>query len=179
MIAAGYSVCPDCGYEFPDKNQRKHEVTASTEGILSGQVTTEELPVHEVRYFVHRKKGAPEDAPKTMRVDYRVGYHQYQSEWICFEHTGWARKTAEAWWRKRSNALVPETAVEAVGLGNAGALCETKSITVRSIAGEEYPRIIGYKLGEKPPWREPGWDEENFDDGQPVQSDAESRESSS
>jgi len=179
LIAAGYSVCPDCGYEFPDKNQRKHEVTASTEGILSGQVTTEEVPVHEVRYFVHRKKGATEDAPKTMRIDYRVGYHQYQSEWICFEHTGWARKTAEAWWRKRSNALVPETAVEAVGLGNAGALCETKSITVRSIAGEEYPRIIGYKLGEKPPWREPGWDEENFDDGQPVQSHAESRESAS
>jgi len=179
LIAAGYSVCPDCGYEFPEKNQRKHEVTASTEGILSGQATTEELPVHEVRYFVHRKKGAPEDAPKTMRVDYRVGYHQYQSEWICFEHTGWARKTAEAWWRRRSNALVPETAVEAVGLGNAGALCETKSITVRSIAGEEYPRIIGYKLGEKPPWREPGWDEENYDDGQPVQSHAESRESAS
>lgn len=160
LISAGYSVCPDCGYEFPDKNQRKHEVTASTEGILSGQVTTEELPVHEVRYFLHRKKGAPEDAPKTMRVDYRVGYHQYQSEWICFEHTGWARKTAEAWWRKRSNALVPETAVEAVGLGNAGALCETKSITIRSIAGEEYPRIIGYGLEEKPPWREPGWDED-------------------
>jgi DNA repair protein RadD len=161
LIAAGYSVCPDCGYEFPDKNQRKHEVTASTEGILSGQVTTEELPVHEVRYFVHRKKGASEVAPKTMRVDYRVGYHQYQSEWVCFEHTGWARKTAEAWWRKRSNASVPETAVEAVGLGNAGALCETKSITVRTIAGEEYPRIIGYELGEKPPWREPGWDEED------------------
>jgi DNA repair protein RadD len=163
LIAAGYSVCPDCSYEFPDKNQRKHEVTASTEGILSGQVTTEELPIHEVRYFVHRKKGAPEDAPKTMRVDYCVGYHQYQSEWICVEHSGWARKTAEAWWRKRSNALIPETAVEAVGLGNAGALCETKSITVRSIAGEEYPRIIGYKLGEKPPWREPGWDEEEFE----------------
>ena len=167
LIAAGYSVCPDCGYEFPEKNQRKHEVTAPTEGILSGQVTTEELPVHEARYFVHRKKGAPEDATKTMRVDYRVGYHQYQSEWICFEHTGWARKTAEAWWRKRSNALVPETAVEAVGLGNAGALCETKSITVRSIAGEEYPRIIGYKLGEKPPWREPGWDEEETSDTEP------------
>ncbi|MBE0568399.1 MAG: DEAD/DEAH box helicase family protein [Deltaproteobacteria bacterium] len=164
LIAAGYSVCPDCGYEFPDKNQRKHEVTASTEGILSGQVTTEELPVYEVRYFVHRKKGAPEDAPKTMRVDYRVGYYQCQSEWICFEHKGWARKTAEAWWRKRSNALVPETAVEAVGLGNAGALCETESITVRSIAGEEYPRIIGYELGEKPPWREPGWDEEELDE---------------
>jgi len=179
LIAAGYSVCPDCGYEFPDKNQRKHEVTASTEGILSGQVTTEELPVHEVRYFVHRKKGAPEDAPKTMRVDYCVGYHQYQSEWICFEHTGWARKTAEAWWRRRSTALVPETAVEAVGLGNAGALCETKSITVRSIAGEEYPRIIGYKLGEKPSWREPGWDEEDYDEGQPLQYHAESRESAS
>jgi DNA repair protein RadD len=95
-----------------------------------------------------------------MRVEYRLGFNQYQSEWICFEHTGWARKRAESWWRKRSHALVPESIEEAVGLANAEALCPTKSITVRCVAGEEYASVIGYELGEKPPWREPGWDEE-------------------
>ncbi|GAB4240840.1 MAG: hypothetical protein OHK0028_19090 [Deltaproteobacteria bacterium] len=160
LIAGGYSACPDCGHEFPEPNRRKHDVTASTDGILSGQVTTEEYAVQEVRYDVHRKRGAPDDAPRTMRVEYRIGFNRYQSEWICFEHTGWARKRAESWWRKRSHAVVPESADEAVALAEDGALCETRSITVRSIAGQEYSRIIGYELGEKPPWREPGWDEE-------------------
>lgn len=160
LIAAGYSVCPGCGYVFPEKERKKHNATASTEGILSGQVTTQEYPVQEVRYFVHHKRGAPESAPKTMRVEYQIGFNQYLSEWICVEHTGWARKKAEQWWRKRSNSLFPESADEAVALAEAGALCQTSSITVRSITGEEYPRIIGYELGEKPHWREPGWDED-------------------
>lgn len=160
LIAAGYAICPDCGYSFPPPERRTHEATASTEGILSGQVTTTEYEVQNVRYLVHQKRGAPENAPSTLRVEYRVGWHQYQSEWICFEHTGWARHRAESWWRQRSNAPVPETAAEAAELANACALCETRAIIVRSIVGEEYDRIVGYELGEKPAWREPGTDED-------------------
>jgi len=160
LIAAGYAVCPDCGYEFPPRERRNHEATASTEGILSGEVTTAEYPVRGVRYSVHHKRGAPDDAPKTLRVDYQIGFHHCQSEWVCFEHTGWAHHKAVSWWRRRSNAPVPESAAEAEALANDGALCETRAITVRSVVGEEYPRIIGYALGEKPSWREPGMDEE-------------------
>jgi DNA repair protein RadD len=163
LIAAAYTVCPDCGYEFPQKEKRKHDGRASTEGILSGQVMTTEYPVQEVRYFVHEKRGAPAGAPRTMRVEYRIGFNDYQSEWICFEHTGWARKKAEQWWRKRSNARIPETVDEAVVLAEDGALCQTKSITVRSIAGEQYSQVIGYGLGPIPLWREPGWDEDDLE----------------
>jgi len=160
LIAAGYAVCPDCGYVFPPRERQNHDATASTEGILSGQVTTTEHPVRNVYYSVHTKRGAPDDAPKTLRVEYRLGFNNYKSEWICFEHTGWARLKAESWWRKRSNALLPESAAEAVALAEAGALCETTAITVRSVVGEDYDRVIGYELGEKPPWREPGMDDD-------------------
>jgi DNA repair protein RadD len=160
IVAAGYAVCPDCGYEFPPRERRNHEATASTEGILSGEVTTAIYPVDAVYYSIHHKRGAPDDAPKTLRVEYRIGFHQYQSEWICFEHSGWARHKAESWWRRRSEAPVPESAVEAETLAREGALCETRSITVRSVVGEEYPRIIGYDLGPKPARREPGMDNE-------------------
>ena len=159
MIAAGYAVCPDCGYEFPPRERQTHDATASTEGILSGEVTTTEYEVLDVRFFVHQKRGAPNDAPKTLRVEYRIGFNQYQSEWICFEHTGWPRHKAESWWRRRSNAPVAGSAAEAAALANAGVLCETRSITVRSMVGEEYARIVGYDLGEKPAEREPGMDE--------------------
>ncbi|MGE4157632.1 MAG: DEAD/DEAH box helicase family protein [Planctomycetota bacterium] len=170
VIAAGYSVCPDCGYEFPPPESNKHDATASTEGILSGQATTTEHAVQEVFYAVHQKRGAPDDAPRTLRVEYRLGFNCYQSEWICFEHTGWARKKAESWWRRRSNVPVPQSAAEAVELANAGALCPTRAITVRSVTGEDFDRIVGYELSDlpaapdaaqagKPAYREPGWDE--------------------
>jgi DNA repair protein RadD len=160
LVAAAYAECPDCSYEFPDRKKPKHDVKAASVDILSKEITTTECEVEEITYSVHQKRGAPEDAPRTMRVDYRIGFHQLRSEWICFEHDGWARLKAESWWRKRSNSLLPESAAEAVGLAEAGALCRTKAITVRSVAGEEYDSIIGYKLETKPPWREPGWDDE-------------------
>jgi len=160
LIAAGYAVCPDCGYEFPPPDRQQHEATASTEGILSGEVTTSAHEVREVFYSVHSKKGAPEDAPKTLRVEYRIGFHQHQSEWICFEHDGWARQKAASWWRRRSNAPVPRTADEAALMANDGALCRTRAITVRTVVGDQYPRIIGYELDDRPAWREPGMDDD-------------------
>ncbi len=160
LIAAGYAVCPDCGYEFPPPERRQHEATASTEGILSGEVTTTVHDVRGVFYSVHSKKGAPEDAPKTLRVEYQTGFHQHQSEWICFEHTGWARQKAESWWRRRSTAPAPRTAAEAALLANDGALCRTRAITVRTVVGDQYPRIIGYELDDRPAWREPGMDDD-------------------
>jgi len=163
LIAAGYAVCPDCGHEFPRRERASHEAKASNAGILSDEVTITEYPVEEVVYAVHYKRGAPPDAPRSMRADYRIGFNRWQSEWICFEHTGWARKKAESWWRLRSTAPLPGSAEEAVEMANGGALCETKSITVRSVAGEKYDRIVGYDLGEKPYYREPGWDDEEIE----------------
>jgi DNA repair protein RadD len=150
LIAAGYAVCPDCGYEFPAPDQAKHDATASAEGVLSGQVTETVYQVRDVYYCVHTKQNADEDAPKTMRVDYRVGLYQTKSEWICFEHTGFARHKAEVWWRHRSHDPIPATAQQAVDIASGGGLAATKSITVRTVAGEKFDRVVDYELGEKP-----------------------------
>jgi DNA repair protein RadD len=150
IIAAGYARCPDCGYEFPPPERSKHDAKASEAGILSGQVTTTRYAVQDVFYSVHRKRGVPDDAPRTMRVDYKVGWHDYKSEWICFEHTGYARQKAVAWWKQRSQEPIPETAEEAVALAQAGCLARAHAITVRRVTGEDYDRIIGYELGDIP-----------------------------
>jgi len=160
VIAIGYSVCPDCGYEFPKREQVSHDASASTAGVLSDEVTIETYRVQEVIFAVHHKRNAPPDAPRSMRVDYRIGFNRWQSEWICVEHTGYARHKAELWWRRRSNVPVPETAEDAVYYAQSGALAETKSITVRSVAGEQFDRIVGYELGDRPAYREPGWDDD-------------------
>jgi len=150
VIAAGYATCPDCGYLFPESEKQKHDDKASSEGILSGQATDTEFEVQDVVYSVHTKRGADEFAPKTMRVDYRVGFNQYKSEWIAFEHYGWARQKAVDWWQQRSNDPVPATAQRAVDIANGGGVCPTKRITVRSVTGEKFDKIIAYELGEKP-----------------------------
>jgi DNA repair protein RadD len=156
VIAAGYARCPECGYEFPERQRHRHDAQASEAGILSRQITTTRYVVQDVFYSVHRKRGGDEDAPRSLRVDYKVGWHRFKSEWICLEHTGYARQKAVAWWRRRSADSVPDTVQEAVAIANNGGLALTTAITVRAVAGEEYERIIGYELGAIPETLEAG-----------------------
>ena len=150
LIPAAYAACPECGYEFPPPERQKHDAKASEAGILSGQVTTEKFTVEDVIYSVHTKRGAGEHAPKSLRVDYKIGWHRWKSEWVCLEHEGFARQKAASWWKKRSREPVPTTAAEAVEIANAGRLASTTSITVRSVSGEDYDRIIDHELGPIP-----------------------------
>lgn len=150
LIAAGYQTCPQCGHQFPEPNRQQHEAKASTEGILSGQTTREEHRVSETTYHVHYKRSDP-SAPLTMRVEYRVGFNRYFREWVCFDHTGYARTKAEAWWRARSVEPVPGGTEEAVEMAKAGALAPTLSITVEKKAGDQFERVTQHVLGDKPP----------------------------
>lgn len=150
LIASGYAMCPECGHNFPPPERRTHDATADSAGILSGQVTVSEHQVRRVYYSVHVKREAPPGAPRSMRVDYDVGFYDTRSEWICLEHDGYARQKAEAWWRARSHLPVPDNVEEAVELASAGALAVVRSIKVRSVAGEKYDRIVDYELGPKP-----------------------------
>ncbi|MFZ2873198.1 MAG: DEAD/DEAH box helicase family protein [Phycisphaerales bacterium] len=150
LIAAGYQTCPQCGHQFPEPNKQKHEAQASTEGILSGQTSRAEHHVSETTYHVHMKRSDP-SAPLTMRVEYRVGFNHYFREWVCFDHTGYARTKAEAWWRARSVEPVPGGTEEAVEMAKAGALAPTLHITVEKRAGDQFERVVAHHLGDKPP----------------------------
>jgi DNA repair protein RadD len=150
VIAAGFARCPQCGHQFPSPERQKHEATASDAGLLSCQVTTTRYAVQDVFYSVHTKRGGTTDDPKSLRVDYKVGFHQFKSEWVCFEHEGFARQKAIAWWRSRSPDPVPETAQRAVEIIEGGGLAPTDAIVVRSVAGEPYERIVDYEIGSMP-----------------------------
>jgi DNA repair protein RadD len=158
VVAAGFSACPQCGFQFPPPARDQHEREASSAGVLSGQVTTTEYAVRDIFYAVHQKRGAPPEAPRTLRVEYEVGLNQYHKEWVCFEHTGFARGKAEAWWRARSREPVPATSAEACRLACAGALAPATQIAVRTVAGEDFERITDHRLGPIPMGREPGDD---------------------
>jgi len=163
IIHAAYARCPECGYEFPPPQREQHDDRASTAGVLTGQTEDTIHRVSDVYYSVHTKRGADPAHPRSMRVEYRIGLSEHVSEWICFEHTGYARTKAEQWWRKRSREPVPENTDEAVDICERGSICETSSITVRRSAGEQYDRIVNYELESIPP-RLDGSDERDGDD---------------
>ena len=142
-------MCPECGYEFPPPERQQHEAKASTEGILCWPDHARSTPCQEIDYSVHDKRSDAR-APRTMRVEYRVGFNRYLSEWVCFEHTGYARAKAEAWWRARSVEPVPGDTEEAVEMAKAGALAPTLSITVEKKAGDQFERVTQHVLGDKP-----------------------------
>jgi DNA repair protein RadD len=150
LIAAGYTHCPECGYEFAPPERRRHEAKASEAGILSAKITTTRYSVRDVLYGVHKKRGSNDDAPRSLRVDYKVGWNEYKSEWVCLEHAGYARQRAIAWWKRRSSDAVPDSAADAVVIANHGGLAVATSITVRRVEGEPYEQIIDWELGPVP-----------------------------
>jgi DNA repair protein RadD len=163
LIHTAYRVCPECGYEFPPPEENQNiQDHAAQESILSGEITDTEYAVKEITFGIHTKQNADESAPKTMRVEYRIGWNQYVSEWVCPEHTGYARAKFEKWWLARSMTPPPTSAEDAVRLANDGALAETKSITVRTVSGEKYDHVIGYEIGPIPEYHlEGGWNDGN------------------
>ena len=147
-------LCPTCGYQWPRKEpeRKAHEATAARAGILSGEVTIEKFPVKHTIYQVWEKRGAPPDAPKTVRVTYDIDYITHYSEWLCPEHTGYARRKFEKWWREHAHpdCPMPRTAEEVCEHEFSWMLREVKEITVRFVSGQKYPEIIGCELGDFP-----------------------------
>lgn len=147
VIAAGYSNCPGCQYEFP-KPQIVHNRTSSTAPVM--EPPPQWVDVDRVSYHVHTKKGATEDAPKSVRVTYHAGFYSI-SEWVCVEHKGYARMKAVAWWKKRQKLgdelLCPQAAYEAVLYLQQHRLRESGRILVKNGYGQnKYDTILEHEV---------------------------------
>lgn len=167
-------LCPACGYQWPRKEpeRKAHEATAAKAAILSGEVTVEKYPVTNTTYQVWEKRGAPPGSPKTVRVTYDIDCLRHFSEWLCPEHTGYARRKFEKWWRDHAHpdCPTPSTAEDVCEHEFAGMLREVKEITVRFVSGQKYPEITGCELGDfaiDTRLAESGGGEEDWDDDIP------------
>lgn len=158
-LPMGVLACAECYSVNSERDEPKHDTQAATLPVLSegaSEFRDETYEVKGIAYHVHRKRGAEDWAPKTLRVEYRVGVGHVLKEWVCVEHDGFAGKKARDWWSKRSNARFPFSARNAVALANNQALCETHEITVRQFADrKKFDQITKYRLGPVPAWEEP------------------------
>ncbi len=138
IIAAAARECPDCGHVFPAP-EVKVAATATTLQILS-TVQPQWITVTDVEYSLHEKPGKP----PSLRVDYFCGLVRY-SEWICFEHTGYPRQKAVAWWQARSSVSVPSTIAEALtGCDN---LAKPDAIQLRPSG--RYTEVANYRFDKE------------------------------
>lgn len=137
IVHASTRLCPGCGYEFPPP-QPDLSRTASTSAILSSQIKPEWVTVSGVGYHRHEKP----DSPPSLRVEYACGIASHR-EWICFEHTGYARQKAVQWWQKRlPGRPVPRTVDDV--LTRCGELPKPERISVRPQG--RYTEITGYEF---------------------------------
>lgn len=129
-------ICPACGFEYPPP-EKVVTITPDAKPILS--IEPEWLEVAEVRYRKHEKPGSP----SSLRVEYRVGLTTHR-EWVCLEHTGYARSKAEGWWLRRAAAPVPRTLAEA--LSRTAELAEPSAIRVKREG--KYDSVVGYQFSQ-------------------------------
>lgn len=110
---AGLRKCFACGYEFEGMGGPDIRSHGGDAAVLSTQIEPEWYTVNEMYLNRHAKEGKI----PSMRVDYFDFAKGRVSEWICFEHTGFARQKAEKWHRVRLyDAPVPRNVDEAIEL---------------------------------------------------------------
>lgn len=114
IVAIHLSTCPSCGYRWPsfEKDDCQEKPRVSTAPLLAAFTP----PPPSVWYDVTRVEYRRHVKERTsLRVNYFSGLLSIASEWVCFEHEGFARKKAEKWWKERGGAFPePKTVNEAI-----------------------------------------------------------------
>jgi DNA repair protein RadD len=123
-------VC-ECGFLFPDRKPNHDRQADTLTKILAGEEKPpERFEVINGVCTRHEKDGKT----PSMRVTYNVEGHNMPyglSEWICIEHTGWARSQAEKWWRQHCSLPCPESIDEAIDLALRGWVAVPRSVTAK------------------------------------------------
>jgi DNA repair protein RadD len=110
---ASVRFCPCCKWEFP-KAIKIQERASSDELIKGDKPQIEIFRVTHVEYDVYRPKD--ESKPASMRVVYWCGKIQKFSQYLNFEHGGYAAERARTWWRRATKleSPMPASTEEAV-----------------------------------------------------------------
>lgn len=146
LILAGLRECPDCGHVFERDVEKKIAATAASTPILS-ETKPMFVPVKRRTFFRHEKPGGT----PSVRVEYLCG-PAIHKEWICPEHSNFARTKFEKWWGEHGGQEPPPPDIDAT-LERVGELREVAELRIR--ASGRYWEICGRKLAPPAlPWNE-------------------------
>ena len=143
MCFAATRICPECFEKFDISTLPKIQQEAARLAILSSEREAHEkwMEVKRVSYAVHNKPGKP----PSMKVTYHIGDLASFSEWICFDHQGFARSKAIQWIKERADVNDSLTSTEEmVRFADKGRIKEPNKIKV--LTGRKYPEIVGFSF---------------------------------
>lgn len=168
MVGLSTMLCPECGHQFPpaERDRRMHEAHADNAAILSGEVSVATFDVQRTDYEVWEKRNAAPGTPRTVRVTYWTDMVTRYCEWICPEHTGYARAKFDKWWQAhaRTDCPSPFTAEDVCEFNFMGMVRETKRITLKYTSGRQYPEVVDWELGDFPEPQPAAEEEEGLDE---------------
>lgn len=154
IVALSALECGDCGFVFPRKSdEEKHEQRPDTNArLLSVPLPPPEWhPVKDISYLAYAKRGAPENHPKTLQVCYYYGFAGRACEYVCIEHTGYARTKAEKWWALRSREPMPSTAEEAAAAGYDDRIAAAESVLIAPHpTNKDWVQVDAARLAPRP-----------------------------
>lgn len=133
LVAAGVTVCPFCGHEFPPPKFNL-ATEASNLTIMGGDSPFLEYQPGKAVYHVHQKPGRPD----SLRVGYYVNKAQVGTQWICLHHPGKAGDYGRQWWAEFVGLPVPDSMREAVDLARTQAKIPS---TIKVARGGKFPMV--------------------------------------
>jgi DNA repair protein RadD len=159
--------CVECSLEFPVRKTKVND-KASRLDILSSAEKPEPVQwqVDRVEWSEHI---SAKSEKKLLRVDYhgpgqQSAWHPIATDWVCLEHSGFARQKAESWWLRHCQGLPPETVAEALERR-----AERRPImAIHTVPDGKYQKITAYTFGKI---RQPGEDDEPLQNGASDQTD--------
>ena len=141
MNAKRANFCMICGYQL--REIAKHDTTAATAfSVVSGEdIPLQKEKVVSVSYTKHVSK---KSGKNTLRVDYETEFGNRLTEFVCFEHDGFAKQKALKWWAARSTiAPAPVSVAQAYNLADGGYIGKPTAIVYRPKRPEDYaPEIV-------------------------------------
>lgn len=141
LNAVSAIACAMCGTPFPARAPNHEKAADTNVALLSKDIVAPTgADVYDWAWSRHKKAGSPD----SVRVTYFAGVMQH-SEWLAFEHDGFAKSKAAEWWRKHGGALpVPRTVEEALNRYR-GELTRPATIYVerQPVPNEKFWRVKG------------------------------------
>ena len=142
------SFCMYCGYQL--RAIAKHDTNNQTTGVI---ISTEEIPPQRERItsIVYQQHTSRASGKNSLRVSYTTELGTRLSEFVCFEHEGFALQKALKWWTARSNITpAPRSVEQAFYLADGGYIGEPTYLTYKPKTPEsKYPELISVEVEQK------------------------------
>lgn len=110
--------CHECGTLFPVPKPRIEEISSEAE-ILTSQRVRQSVDVGSIELEPYKARNKPTPTLLVKYIAKGMLKQELAKEWICFEHSGYARNKAIAWWYEMGgNTPAPLSIDEAIDRKN-------------------------------------------------------------